>query len=347
MTPELSQKHISLFQQDILHWFEQYGRKSLPWQLPATPYRVWVSEIMLQQTQVETVIPYFERFMQNFPELADLAKAELDQILHLWSGLGYYARGRNLHKTAQLLAADFAGKLPQDLTDLQTLPGIGRSTAGAILSLGHNKSAAILDGNVKRVLARYFNIEGWPGKSQVLKQLWTISEQLTPRLNSHYYNQAMMDMGATVCSRSQPGCDRCPLSSGCEALKLKKIKELPGKKPKKIKPVREQCFLWIENKTQQVLLIKRPPSGIWGGLWSLPQASDLPVELVNYDEKNDISTEFTHEFTHFRLQAKLKSAILNDINRVMDDSSWIWYDRNEPAKLGLPTPILKQLKLDS
>ncbi len=200
-----------IFQKKVLTWFKKHGRKSLPWQNPATPYRVWVSEIMLQQTQVATVIDYFERFMQRFPNVADLASAPLDDVLTLWAGLGYYARARNLHRSAQMIVQQFSGEFPESLEELQLLPGVGRSTAGAIRSLGFGKSAAILDGNVKRVLARLHGVEGWPGQSSVLKILWDLAEEYTPKRSGGAYTQAMMDLGATLCTPKAPKCGICPV----------------------------------------------------------------------------------------------------------------------------------------
>ena len=219
------------FQQQVLSWFDQHGRKDLPWQQDKTPYQVWISEIMLQQTQVTTVIPYFERFMQRFPTALDLANASIDEVLHHWSGLGYYARARNLHKAAQQVRDDYAGQFPDNFDDVIALPGIGRSTAGAILSLASQKHHAILDGNVKRVLARYFTINGWPGKTQVAELLWKQSETLTPEIRVADYNQAMMDLGAGICTRSHPICNDCPLQQGCGAYARQKTeKNHPGQK---------------------------------------------------------------------------------------------------------------------
>ena len=201
----------------VLEWFDQHGRKDLPWQRDTTPYRVWVSEIMLQQTQVKTVIPYFERFMAALPQVQALAEAPEDRVLHLWTGLGYYARARNLHRSAQRVARELDGQFPETLAGLCDLPGVGRSTAGAILSIALGQRASILDGNVKRVLARYHRVEGWPGRSAVHQSLWDIAEQYTPAERCADYSQAIMDLGATLCTRSKPACDDCPLRGDCEA----------------------------------------------------------------------------------------------------------------------------------
>jgi len=263
--------HAGTFSTSVLNWFAEHGRKNLPWQHDKTPYRVWVSEIMLQQTQVSTVIPYFEKFMASFPSLAALAAAPEDDVLAHWSGLGYYARARNLHKCAKLAVSNYGGVLPQALDELVAMPGIGRSTAGAILSLALGQPTPILDGNVKRVLARYFAVDGWPGKSDVLKQLWHISETVTPVKSTDSFNQAMMDLGATLCTRSRPACVRCPLASDCQARALGEPTRFPGKKPKKITPVKTTIMLALANADGAYLLERRPPSGIWGSLWSLPE----------------------------------------------------------------------------
>ena len=266
------------FASAMLRWYDQNGRKDLPWQLAVTPYRVWVSEIMLQQTRVGTAIPYYTRFMQRFPTVAELAQAPLDDVLTHWSGLGYYARARNLHKAAQLVHDQYDGELPLTLEALCTLPGIARSTAAAILSLATGQSQAILDGNVKRVLARYFAIEGWPGASAVLKQLWRHAESLAPQQRCGPYNQALMDLGANVCHRRKPNCSQCPLQAHCGAYQQDKVAQLPHSKPKKNLPIRPRYLLFLLDPQGAVLLEKRPEIGIWGGLLSPPmfeQREDL------------------------------------------------------------------------
>ncbi len=247
------------FSSKILEWYHKFGRKHLPWQQSKTPYKVWVSEIMLQQTQVTTVIPYFQRFMNSFPDIHTLAKAQQDHVLSLWTGLGYYARARNLHKTAQMISQDFNGNFPSTVDALEELPGIGRSTAGAILSLGHGLYAPILDGNVKRVLARHFAVDGWPGKTAVQKRLWELSDELTPREECGNYNQAMMDIGATVCTRTKPECHRCPIAATCTAFASNTIELYPGKKPKRAKPIKSTQLLIIKCEfwTHSALLLNR------------------------------------------------------------------------------------------
>ncbi len=351
-----------LFSQRILNWFDVHGRKTLPWQQPATPYRVWVSEIMLQQTQVSTVIPYFERFMDAFPTLEFLAKAQQDEVLALWSGLGYYARGRNLHKTAGIVSQQHHGQLPNTLEGLEALPGIGRSTAGAILSLGHKRYGAILDGNVKRVLARHFGISGWPGKAATLKQLWQVAEDNTPLHRFSEYNQAMMDMGALLCKRSSPDCNLCPVSSSCIALKEQRIAELPGKKPKKQKPTQYVTLALCKDSQGRILLEKRPPTGIWGGLWSLPElsknqpddadkANAEPLDLltpwlkdqhIQADEVQYHPKQLKHVFSHFELNISLFIVQGRPLSNKISEPRYAWQSEN--ASLGLPAAIKKLLQ---
>ncbi|MGY8869166.1 MAG: A/G-specific adenine glycosylase, partial [Pseudomonadales bacterium] len=261
------------FNTAVLDWFDQHGRHNLPWQQDKTAYFTWISEIMLQQTQVTTVIPYFERFIERFPDVQTLANAEQDEVLHLWTGLGYYARARNLHKTAQIVATDYYGEFPQTVEALEQLPGIGRSTAGAVLSISTGKRAAILDGNVKRVLARFYALEGWTGSTANQKTLWEYAERNTPQKRVGEYTQAMMDLGATLCTRSKPSCPSCPLQNHCTALKLGRSSEFPHPKPKKKIPVKQTIMLLLQDEQQQTLLQQRPPTGLWGGLWSLPEVA--------------------------------------------------------------------------
>lgn len=338
---------VKQFQDRVLRWYDEHGRKQLPWQQQLSPYKVWISEIMLQQTQVTTVIPYFERFMARFPDVTALASAPLDEVLHHWTGLGYYARARNLHKTAQQLIAGYDGEFPQDVIALEQLPGIGRSTAGAIYSLGMQQSAPILDGNVKRVLARYFAIAGWPGQSLVLKQLWSHAEHYTPTQRCHHYNQAMMDLGALICTPSKPACDQCPLASHCQARLLEQIPSFPGKKPKKSLPTKE-CYMLLLQEGDKVLLRQQPPVGLWGGLWCFPQV-DIDVDIQQWAQDHlGISLQqptawksFTHTFSHFHLVIHPLHQQLerHNICQVMDHSTQIWYKLRQPPKLGLPHPV--------
>ncbi len=332
------------FQQRILAWFDQKGRKDLPWQQDISPYRVWLSETMLQQTQVTTVIPYFNAFIEQFPTLESLAQAPVDEVLHRWSGLGYYARARNLHKTAQLIAGQ--GYFPDTLAELNALPGIGLSTAGAILSIAFQKSHPILDGNVKRVLARFKAVSGWPGTSVVNKQLWAISTQLTPIDRVADYTQAMMDLGATVCTRSKPKCADCPLEKHCLAKSTETVSLLPTRKPSKILPVKQLVFLLLSNNNKQTLLEKRPPTGIWGGLWSLPEFDSIESAhnwcLTNNRPVIDSETLATrrHTFSHYHLDyTPVLIQTDNLINFVMEANQTVWYNAKQINLLGLPAPI--------
>ena len=336
------------FAKQLLKWFELHGRKNLPWQHNLNPYRVWISEIMLQQTQVNTVIPYFERFMLRFPCIDKLALAEQDEVLHYWSGLGYYSRARNLHKTAQQVMANFKGQLPDGSDQLQSLPGIGRSTAGAILAIAFEQPASILDGNVKRVLARHDAIDGWPGNTAVSKQLWEIAERLTPKQQVRAYTQAIMDLGATLCTRSKPQCEACPVAVSCKAKAYDAIALYPGKKPKKVLPVKATEMLIIENQDGHVLLEKRPPTGIWGGLWSLPeQRSALDTNLVA--SKPQCWPVVRHTFSHFHLDItpvhhKLKANNTARQNAVMEVNNQLWYNIKQPKAIGLAAPVSKLLR---
>lgn len=344
------------FSRSVLTWFDTHGRKHLPWQQDRSPYRVWVSEIMLQQTQVATVIPYFEAFMARFPQLHDLADAPLDDVLARWSGLGYYARARNLHKAAQMVRDQYDGIFPTNFVDVLALPGIGRSTAGAILSLALNQHHAILDGNVKRVLARVFAVDGWPGKTPVAELLWQHSERLTPKKRVADFNQAMMDLGAGICTRSRPRCEACPLQRSCVAFSEQRQTDYPGKKPKKTIPVRETQMLLLSNANSEVLLQRRPPTGIWGGLLSLPEIS-MDDDVSGWCEKHLGFTvgEQTcwpvvrHTFSHFHLDISpvlISPASAAGSNAhtmsVMEGPEWVWYKGCADVG-GLPAPVARLL----
>lgn len=361
------------FSDAILDWYQIYGRKSLPWQKTKTPYQVWLSEIMLQQTQVTTVIPYFERFIERFPDVSSLANAPLDDVLHLWTGLGYYARARNLHLAAQKIMQEHQGQLPHNLAKMMALPGVGRSTAGAILSLSLSQPHPILDGNVKRTLARYFAVEGWPGKKEIEQRLWLFAEQNTPIEKVQQYNQAMMDMGAMICTRHAPKCPHCPIKANCQANALNRQTDFPTKKPKKIRPEKTVNLLILQYKNL-IWLEQRPLSGLWGGLWSLPE-NDVPFKSDFIEQKlgvfyikkikektNDVLTyelykEFRHTFTHFhldimayRVQLPIKPNMqrisLNSSNQHQSDSkiNGCWYNLQKPATIGLASPINKLLQ---
>jgi A/G-specific adenine glycosylase len=332
----------------VLVWFELNGRKNLPWQVDPDPYRVWVSEIMLQQTQVATVIPYYERFMTSFPDIAALADASLDEVLHHWSGLGYYARARNLHASAINIRDDFAGVFPRDFDQVVSLPGIGRSTAGAILSLSAGDRCAILDGNVKRVLARYRAVEGWPGKTSVATKLWEISEELTPDANVAAYNQAMMDIGATICTRSKPLCEVCPVTGDCSARRSERQADFPGKKQKKTKPLKITRMV-LAHTSGAVYLERRPAAGIWGGLWSLPELSEqelledwcetrlctVPVETDHWDP-------LRHSFSHYDLDIQPIAVRVGRVSSKVEDADGrCWLQLSETPQIGLAAPVQK------
>lgn len=339
------------FANTLLHWYQDYGRKHLPWQQDITPYRVWVSEIMLQQTQVATVIPYFERFMERFPDVFSLAAAEQDEVLHLWTGLGYYARGRNLHACAKAVVEQHQGEFPNTVEQLSALPGIGRSTAGAIASISMGIRAPILDGNVKRVLTRYFAVEGWPGTTAVQKQLWDIAERLTPDHSYREYTQVMMDLGATLCTRSKPACGICPLLPGCQGYRTGKPTQFPNSKPKKEKPTKDTWMLMIQSSDGSYLLKQRPQTGIWGGLWSFPEAASeqaahelLATHYPNADAETCIHREpFRHTFSHYHLNihplyVKSRSQCLH-----IGETESHWYNPEQPSELGLAAPVKKLL----
>ena len=301
---------------------------------------------MLQQTQVTTVIPYFARFMQSFPDVGSLASAPIDDVLHHWSGLGYYARARNLHKTAIILRDEYDGRFPKQIDDVIALPGIGRSTAGAILSLSRGERHPILDGNVKRVLARCFAIDGWPGQSAVVSRLWELSEAHTPASRCGEYNQAMMDLGATLCTRSKPRCHSCPLQNQCLAHAAGNEVAYPGKKPRKAKPKRSTRMILV-RRGEQVFLRKRPPTGIWGGLYSFPEL-DAADELAEWCVKEFQSPpssirEFSvlsHSFTHFDLDIHpVQVSLVADAHRVEDSKDDLWYNPGSPQKIGLAAPV--------
>ncbi|MDF7667090.1 A/G-specific adenine glycosylase [Orbaceae bacterium ESL0727] len=341
---------ITFFSQAVLNWYDQFGRKTLPWQLEKSAYHVWLSEVMLQQTQVATVIPYFNRFTQYYPTITDLANAPLDDVLHLWTGLGYYARARNLHKAAQIIAQHYQGIFPTHFTDVVALPGVGRSTAGAILSLSQNQHYPILDGNVKRVLARYFAVEGYPGNKTVENRLWQLSAEVTPQQGVAQFNQAMMDLGAMICTRSKPKCTLCPLHQGCIAYKTESWQHYPTKKTKQAIPEKTAYFLLLE-RDHHIWLEKRPPSGIWGGLYCFPQFTDEHA-LIDWLNKQGIITTkpqqliaFRHTFSHFHLDIIPMRCQVISYQHCLDQANGQWYDlKTKDAPIGLPAPIYNLLQ---
>ena len=348
------------FSSQLLSWYKKHGRKDLPWQQNRNAYGVWISEIMLQQTQVKTVIPYYEKFMLRFPDVLSLANAPEDEVLHHWSGLGYYARARNLHKAAQVIRDDCGGEFPNEFDTVLALPGIGRSTAGAILAQANEQRFAILDGNVKRVLARFHAVHGWTGQKKIQDQLWLFAEQHTPKKQLADYTQAIMDLGATLCTRSKPRCDNCPVQAECLAHATDQVALLPTPKPKKTLPIKTVRLLLMQDAGNEVLLEKRPPTGIWGGLWSLPE---MPLdEMVDswcehhYQLTSMHQTELPimrHTFSHYHLDitpcvVKVDVASNTLKQSVMEDKGRVWYkvgqhNRSQPA-LGMATPVTHLLK---
>lgn len=344
------------FSKPLLIWYDLHGRKDLPWQLPRAPYRVWVSEIMLQQTQVQTVIPYFNRFIQQFPTVDDLALASEDEVLSLWSGLGYYSRARNLHRTAKTIKEHYKGLFPTDLKSLVDLPGIGPSTAAAILSQAFNQPTAILDGNVKRVLSRFFLIKGWPEQAQVKKILWDLADSCMPKQRCADYTQAIMDLGATCCTTKNPDCFNCPLNANCLAFKNKEQLLYPTKKIKKPIPTQYQQILVLCNDKGLIYLEKRPPTGLWGGLWCLPslEQNDCPLSFIElqYALKGETPKQliaFKHRFSHFHLEINALSIRINALDNRVSESPGQWFTKEKLSSLGLAKPtslILSKLYAD-
>ena len=351
----MKSKAITTLATRLLAWHDVHGRHALPWARERTPYRVWLSEIMLQQTQVATVIPYFERFVGRFPGVRELAAADIDAVLHLWTGLGYYSRARNLHATAQRVVAVHAGELPRDLTSLMALPGIGRSTAAAILAQAWDLPHAILDGNVKRVLARYHAIAGYPGERAVEAELWRLSEQHLPATRLRDYTQALMDLGATLCTRSRPRCAECPLHIDCRARQQGRQQALPTRRPQRDTPTRQALYLLIEDSAGAVLLEQRPAQGLWAGLWSFPEllgeattpadiAAALAARGLADAEIRGEFASFTHAFTHFKLA--IRTLYLSVPRRALvlaDSDRRLWFAPDAPAQIGLSAPVVKLL----
>ena len=351
---------METFSQKLLHWFDRHGRHELPWRR-GSAYAVWVSEIMLQQTQVSTVIPYYRNFMQRFPDLAALAAAPIDAVLYHWAGLGYYARARNLHRAARQMVAHHNGRFPTEFAHVIALAGVGRSTAGAILAFCFQQRWPILDGNVKRILARYFAIDGYPGTKPVQDQLWALADRLTPENRVADYTQAMMDLGATVCVRSNPVCPACPLHGACRAYRTGRVDRFPQRKPERAKPQRSAVMTIIFNRRRQILLQRRPSEGIWGGLWSLPQIDTTATgpaaggeegKLVAWCRSElglQVRVERTlapirHHFTHYALAI---SPVLLSLRRAGNPPAApdrLWYEPTGPAEVGLPAPVAKLLR---
>ncbi|MGH8286165.1 MAG: A/G-specific adenine glycosylase, partial [Steroidobacteraceae bacterium] len=330
----------------LAQWHARAGRHDLPWQRERSPYRVWVSEIMLQQTQVATVIPYYERFTQRFPDVRVLADASLDEVLHLWAGLGYYARARNLHRAAVRIRDEHGGEFPSGFDAIASLPGIGRSTAGAILALSRNERFPILDGNVKRVLARYFGVEGDPSDRSVTAHLWALSDRCTPNESVAVHTQAIMDLGATVCVRRQPLCLACPLAEGCVAQRTGRQHELPTARARRARTQRRAFMLAAMREDGGVYLERRAESGVWGGLWCLPEFGTSDDALAYFGQRfraleiePQRLDDVEHAFTHFDLVITPMLVRCSGSQGVMDGAGSLWYKPREPARIGLPAPI--------
>lgn len=346
----------SWFSDQLVNWYRQHGRKTLPWQIEKSPYKTWLSEVMLQQTQVATVIPYFQRFIARFPDVNSLAAAPVDEVLHLWTGLGYYARARNLHNAAKKIAADFQGKFPEQFAEVLALPGVGRSTAGAILSLSLGQHYPILDGNCKRVLARFAAIDGWPGEKAVEQKLWQLAEQVTPSATVAEFNQAMMDLGASLCSRSKPRCAECPLKLHCKAALAGEQQRYPGKKPKKTLPERQSYWLLLRYQ-QQVCLVQRPAAGLWGGLFGfLEFVSEAEREHYLLTQNLQVKQQqalpaFRHTFSHFHLWINPLVLELTALPlRVEEQSAASWFTISAMPEIGLSAPaklLLAQLAAEN
>jgi len=337
------------FNQRIIAWHQKFGRKTLPWQQDKSLYKTWVSEVMLQQTQVATVIPYFNKFMRSFPTITYLANAPLDEVLHHWTGLGYYARARNLHKAAQFICDNYAGDFPEEFQKVLDLPGIGRSTAGAILSLTLDKNFAILDGNVKRVLTRHQTIDGWTGEKSVEKTLWQLAEKLTPTKQTDIFNQAMMDMGAMVCTRSKANCVECPVNQDCLALANETVQNYPTPKAKKKIPVKSTVMLVLCENSETLHLKQRPPVGIWGGLWCFPEydSEELCLAAIKAQGIENFNTTllpaFRHTFSHFHfdITPMVIDVQIIETKQVMEESGSLWYNIQYPQKIGLAAATKK------
>lgn len=340
---------MSDFAEKLIAWQQVHGRHDLPWQQTRDPYAVWVSEIMLQQTQVSAVIGYYGRFMQRFPTIASLAQAEQDEVMRYWSGLGYYSRARNLHHAAQTIMREHGGIFPTDFETIQTLKGIGRSTAAAISVFAFNQRQTILDGNVKRVLARLYAVNGWPGSPEVERKLWQIAEQLLPEQGLPAYVQGLMDFGATLCTRSKPRCVECPIQTQCQACQQQQVAQLPSPKPRKALPEKQVTMLMIVD-AGEILLERRPNQGIWGGLWSLPELSPTQIAVPHVQQTLGMETEtlevlpvLWHTFTHFKLEITPQPLLLTG-RRPSLPPNMQWLGLTDAIAAALPTPVRTLIK---
>ena len=339
------------FAASVVAWYRQHGRQDLPWQHSDDPYHRWVSEIMLQQTQVATVIPYYYRFIERFPDLQSLATARVDDVLDHWTGLGYYARARNLHHAAQVIARDHDGVFPGTFEEVAALPGIGRSTAGAILAFAFHQSYPILDGNVRRVLARYHAIDGWPGKADVARRLWAVAERHTPVEDVGDYTQAMMDVGAGVCSRRRPRCATCPLASGCKAHRQGNPEQYPVSRPRRARHRRATTMVMARDHLGRVLLERRPATGIWGGLWSFPEcpAGRSPERWFREQFGLEIKSgapwdSVPHGFTHLELEIRPLPAKLVGTAIIVESLDRVWYKPGSSLGRGVAAPVRRLLE---
>jgi A/G-specific adenine glycosylase len=344
---------VNEFAAAVLRWYDEHGRRDLPWQRGISAYRVWVSEIMLQQTQVQTVIPYYERFIARFPGVAALADAPIDEVLAHWSGLGYYARARNLHAAAGTVRDLHGGEFPATFEDVVALPGIGRSTAAAILAIATGARHAILDGNVKRVLSRHEAIAGWLGKASVLAALWDAAERNTPAARVADYTQAIMDLGATVCTRSRPACGRCPVAADCRARIAGKVGDYPGRKPGKAKPLRETTMV-LAVDGDSVYLERRPPAGIWGGLWSFPEIDGSSDDACDWCRRvldagihsEEAWSTLRHSFSHYDLDIRpVVVRVGSRSSKVADDDAARWSRLDQDLPGGVAAPVRKLIDL--
>ncbi len=349
-------KNMPEFAAKLIDWHGLHGRKNLPWQNTRDPYAIWISEIMLQQTQVSTVIPYYARFLQRYPDIGALAAASLDDVLAQWSGLGYYSRGRNLHKAARRIAEDHGGKFPDKADAIQGLPGVGRSTAAAIAVFAYGKRHAILDGNVKRILARYFGMDGYPGVKTNERRLWEKAEELLPDpggtgMGNHIevYTQALMDLGATICTRARPKCAVCPLREGCLAFRESRVRELPMRRPGKRLPERKTSLL-ILIRQGKILLEKRLPAGVWASLWCFPEMPGDEDTHAYCNRRFNMEVgllppmdEFHHTFTHFRLKIRpLPLQVVSLSPEIAEGDAGVkWFTPDEALGAAIPAPVRK------
>ncbi len=339
---------MSQLSKKIIKWHKEYGRKNLPWQRDTNPYKVWISEIMLQQTQVNTVIPYYQRFIERFPDIEALANSTEEEVLSYWSGLGYYSRGRNIFKSARLLKEQFNCSMPSSLELLESLPGVGRSTAGAIRSLGFKKQAAILDGNAKRLLVRYFCIEETIDSSKTINKLWEIAEAQVPAKDCNVYTQAIMDVGSLICKRTNPQCEECPLEDDCLSKQQGMQTLLPNKSPKKRKPLKKVYWMLIQNEREEILLENRNTKGIWEGLWSFPEfkkkaeRQDYIKSLKKDYELIEKDMKLKHSFSHYDLDIDLMSLKVSKMHNLENNKAW--FGTRDIMKVGIPAPVSKILK---